>query len=322
MKHRVWIGAVLVAWATSASAQTPPALAAPERAFLAQQAQALQHLEWISVLDHAEQQIVTEKLHLVVPGKTVKSAPYSADTITESVQVLADGNRIVRRSTTRVYRDSEGRTRTEEVIGGGVQSVRISDPVSGETWTLDPQARTAYRSSLVVVKEAAGGDTSKTITIVSYGAGGERGAITVSRATGGAIQLDATQPPHTLSHVTITGGVVGSAIQIEQNPKLEGQATREDLGQQTIEGLVATGTRTTTTIPAGAIGNEQPIKIVSEQWFSPDLQVLVLTKFSDPRVGETTYRLTNVSRGTPDHSLFVVPPDYTIKEPAIKRQAR
>ena len=96
--------------------------------------------------------------------------------------------------------------------------------------------------------------------------------------------------------------------------------TREDLGRQTIEGVSATGTRTTWTIPAGAIGNLQPIKIVSEQWLSPDLQVLVLTRHSDPRTGENTYRLQNIVRAEPDRSLFTVPADYTLKESGIRKE--
>jgi hypothetical protein len=89
----------------------------------------------------------------------------------------------------------------------------------------------------------------------------------------------------------------------------------EQLGQQVIEGVMAEGTRTTTIIPARAIGNEQPITIVAEQWFSPDLQVLVATKHSDPRSGETVYRLVNILRGEQDRALFEVPADYTFKEP-------
>jgi hypothetical protein len=85
--------------------------------------------------------------------------------------------------------------------------------------------------------------------------------------------------------------------------------------------VLATGTRTTTEIPAGAIGNERPIRIVSEQWFSEDLKVLVLTKHTDPRVGETTYRLTNIVQSEPAALLFEVPPDYTVKNSVIRRQA-
>jgi len=89
---------------------------------------------------------------------------------------------------------------------------------------------------------------------------------------------------------------------------------KESLGNQTIEGVQAEGTRFTTTIPAGEIGNEQPIEIVSESWFSPELQTVVMTRHSDPRTGETTYRLTNINRSEPARSLFEVPSDYTIQE--------
>ena len=100
-----------------------------------------------------------------------------------------------------------------------------------------------------------------------------------------------------------------------------GTVNKEDLGTQVIEGLVATGTRNTTTIAAGSIGNEQPILIVSEQWFSPDLKVLVMTKHSDPRSGETIYRLTNIVQTEPARSLFEVPADYTLKDAVIRRQS-
>ena len=83
---------------------------------------------------------------------------------------------------------------------------------------------------------------------------------------------------------------------------------------QTIEGVAAEGTRTITTIPAGQIGNERDINIVSERWMSPDLGVLVMSKRSDPRMGETVYKLTNVNRSEPAHSLFEVPADYTVTD--------
>ena len=78
-----------------------------------------------------------------------------------------------------------------------------------------------------------------------------------------------------------------------------------------MEGVAVEGTRTTLTIPAGQIGNEQPINIVSERWFSPDLKVLVMSRQSDPRFGETTYRLTNLTRAEPSPQLFEIPADFT-----------
>src|SRR5581483_1734430 len=98
------------------------------------------------------------------------------------------------------------------------------------------------------------------------------------------------------------------------------QRTDEQLPGRMIEGVQADGHRVTTTIPAGAIGNELPIVVTSEEWKSPQLQVLVLTERKDPRFGDTSYRLLNVTRTDPDASLFQVPADYTIKDSAVRLQ--
>ena len=93
-------------------------------------------------------------------GKVVKGAPYSAEAVTESVQTLADGNRIVRKNTAQVYRDSEGRTRREQTInilghyapaGEAPRTILINDPVSGEHFSLDPRHRTARKLTVVRV---------------------------------------------------------------------------------------------------------------------------------------------------------------------------
>jgi hypothetical protein len=94
----------------------------------------------------------------------------------------------------------------------------------------------------------------------------------------------------------------------------DANAKEESLGKQVIEGIEAEGARTTITIPAGGIGNERAIEIISERWYSTELQTVVMTKHSDPRFGETVYRLTNISRSDPDASLFQVPSDYRIKD--------
>lgn len=89
----------------------------------------------------------------------------------------------------------------------------------------------------------------------------------------------------------------------------------EKLGTQLIEGVEAEGTRTRFTIPAGQIGNELPIHVVAERWYSSDLKVLVMSRHSDPRFGDTTYRLTNITRFEPPPHLFEIPSDFTIAEP-------
>ena len=94
----------------------------------------------------------------------------------------------------------------------------------------------------------------------------------------------------------------------------EKNVTREPLGQQMIEGVLCDGKRSTVTIPANSIGNDLPINIVSEEWYSPELQAVVMSKHSDPNMGEHVYRLTNIKRDEPAHSLFEVPADYTLQE--------
>jgi hypothetical protein len=84
----------------------------------------------------------------------------------------------------------------------------------------------------------------------------------------------------------------------------------EDLGTQNIEGVTCEGTRHITTIPAGAIGNDRPIEITYERWYSKDLGMVVSSKHSDPRFGEQTYTLKNILRAEPDPSLFTVPREF------------
>jgi hypothetical protein len=120
--------------------------------------------------------------------------------------------------------------------------------------------------------------------------------------------------PHPdLDQLRAEAGATGTFV-FKTHPGPNANEVKEQLGKQTIEGVEAEGTRTTVTIPAGEIGNERPIEIVSERWYSPELQLVVMTRHSDPRFGETTYKLTNINRAEPAKSLFEVPSDYTVKE--------
>ena len=101
---------------------------------------------------------------------------------------------------------------------------------------------------------------------------------------------------------------------VRTGPVNDANAVKTDLGKQTIEGVPAQGSKITRTIPAGQIGNEQPILITTETWYSPDLKVLVMSKTNDPRMGETIYKLANVQRTEPAATLFQPPDDYTVKE--------
>jgi len=221
------------------------------------------------------------------PGRVVKNAPYSADVITETTQVLPDGNHIRQISTVHVSRDSEGRTRSEQSLHtlGGLapnanlpQVVFINDPVTSTNYALNPASRSATKSTW---NRSAVADRPM-----------------MRRPESGAI-------PNASN--TVRGYRRGGT-----DPNLK----TESLGRQTIEGLAADGTRTTQTILAGQIGNEQPIQVVTEIWYSPDLQTVVLSKRTDPRTGESVTRLASVSRSEPPHALFEVPPDFKVTETA------
>src|ERR1051325_6350071 len=137
-------------------------------------------------------------------------------------------------------------------------------------------------------------------------------------AEGQKFEFRVAPPPPGMAGDQVTfkteGGAAGTFVFKRANNANE---VKEDLGKQTIEGVEAEGTRTTITIPAGEIGNERAIEIVNERWYSPELQLVVMTRHSDPRSGEMTYKLTNINRAEPAKSLFEVPAGYTVKEGPI-----
>jgi hypothetical protein len=217
----------------------------------------------------------------------VKNAPFSADVTTETTVVLGDGNHIRQTGSFRLYRDSEGRTRRDQSLNsvGGLASnadlppvVFINDPVAGVNYALSPSSKTGTRS-------AAGG----------RGFGGQAG----NRAGRSGPPPDGQAMGRRMR---------GGAVEGNRHVKTE------SLGQKTIEGVLAEGTRTTVTIPPAQMGNELPLQTVLETWYSPDLQISVLSKRSDPRTGETVTRYTNISRSEPVHSLFEAPADYKIAD--------
>lgn len=267
-------------------------------------------------------------------GKLVKGAPYSAQAVTEMTQTLADGNRIVNKSSTAIYRDSEGRTRREQTLRAigpfangnePPQTIFISDPVAGTTYMLDARSHlarktSAFRFNYKIAGPSAGvrspasadappppeaaepGKARTSIFIMADRPGAEgEGAMKVR--TGGDDVMSAPRAP---------GGDGGWVMEYHGNEHKN--AKTESLGKQIVEGVEAEGTRTTVTIAAGMIGNERPIEMVMERWYSPELQTVVMTRHSDPRSGETIYRLTNINRSEPAKSLFEVPADYTLKE--------
>ena len=92
-----------------------------------------------------------------------------------------------------------------------------------------------------------------------------------------------------------------------------GAATQEQLGSKAVNGLQAEGVRVTRTIASGQIGNDKPIEVVTERWYSPELQIAVMTVHTDPMMGTMTTKLVNVTKGDPDATLFQIPPDYKVE---------
>jgi hypothetical protein len=241
-----------------------------------------------------------------ISGKTVKGAPYSAEAVTESTQTLADGNRIVSKSTALVYRDSQGRTRREMSLTlpgmpDAPTFITINDPIAGSSYHLDPQMKVARK--LPVAPDG-----------MSFGIAGVPGIRATRGVIGGAVGA-----VHERGETDVlVNSSPASRVQIMTRVRPNGEPTAksESLGKRMIDGVEADGTRSTMTIPAGQMGNERDINIVTERWYSPELQTVISSKHSDPRSGETTYTLTNLKRSDPHPSLFQVPSDYTTANPS------
>jgi hypothetical protein len=289
---------------------------------------------------------------MTLQGGKITGAPYSAEAVTEMTQTLADGNRIVRTVSASVARDSEGRTRREQVLAAlgpwmpakQPKSVVITDPVAGTSFMLDEENKVAVKmpaamsfkiqsdgdETAVMVADKPLRDGEKTIHYRVEGKGGAppppppppppgAGAAVGAGAVGFVSEAAIAADNGTLGAVSIVTNTVEAYAGV---PPGHPAPEQKSLGTQTIEGVEATGTQSTVTIPAGAIGNEQAIKIVSEQWYSPALQVVVLSKRSDPRSGEMIYRLTQLDRSEPAPALFQVPSDYTIKDVEATKMRR
>jgi hypothetical protein len=210
-------------------------------------------------------------------GKLVTGAPFSGVAVTESTQTLGDGNHITHKTQSNVFRDSQGRVRKEVTLSG-----------------FGPMAASGAPKSFVVINDPVAKANfvlhpdTKVAEKMGHGGHGMKGLA--------------------------KGGKFEEKMQARQEAEIAaGNLKKEDLGTQVIGGVSAQGTRLTRTIPAGQIGNEKPILIVHETWFSSDLQMVVMSKRSNPWGGTTTYTLTNIQRTEPAASLFTVPSDFTVQ---------
>lgn len=211
-------------------------------------------------------------------GPVISGAPYSADVVNESVQTLADGNRIVDKNTTKQYRDSQGRERRE--LG---MMITITDPVAKVRYTLHPETKSADKMPM------ESGDN----------------LFVFANRTGEFQRFE---------HTTFTNAISVVKANLIAQGGVEPPEPITTLSTKNIEGLQANGTRTVRTIPAGEVGNERPIEVVDETFTAPELGLTILSTHSDPRSGVTTYKLANIQRADPPRSLFEIPSDYQVNE--------
>jgi len=311
LTHSILSSVVGIVWVAFAHAQDMPVLTPPP--LLSQRVEVMQSQE-PGVVVHGgggEMGFQFVAAEPAVSGKVVKGAPYSLEATVETEQTLADGNRIGHHQLVRVYRDSEGRTRREETLaalgpwaasGTPPTVVMIQDPVSRVTYSLDPQNK-------IAIKLPAGSlEPQNAIKLPA----GSADKITTSGGTpaGGIGISSSPHGPQTIMGVAgmfvVQEGMASAVVRPDE--------TSESLGKETVAGVSAEGVRLTTTIPAEAMGNERPIAITRERWFSPELQIVLRSKQNDPRFGVTTYEVTKLDRANPAHSLFEVPRDYRIRK--------
>ncbi len=267
----------------------------------------------------------------------VKNAPYSAQSVSERLQQLPDGNQIERRTRSASYRDSAGRTRHEVSNDKGeLRSVTISDPVAGTAWILHPQTRVAQklpsRTEIARISQAARESVRVHVERMRKEGrppaperreGEDRVSVNVERENDGTREtVRVMRLPRTpgadgaaigaLPHLgpMIAGAVSGALA----DTKWASKAVSRDLGTREFDGVKAAGKQRSYEIPAGEVGNRNPIVVANETWYSPELQVTVYSKHSDPRSGDYVYRLEGIKRGEPDASLFALPPDYQVRE--------
>jgi hypothetical protein len=235
----------------------------------------------------------------MVPAEAGK--PFSAMAISRSEQTYSDGTHVTHTVTMMEYRDMEGRTRMEPAEPPEpVKQIMIRDPVAGVRYSLNIAGKTATKIAMSgalgpIVQTPPGNAAAPT----GRGRGGR----------GGGAASDLAELQDNLQKLAqVSAAVQELARTAAKNPN----ATVEDLGTMSLNGVTAHGTRTTVVVPAGAIGNDREFRSIEERWFSDDLNLLVKSVSTDPRFGTTTYERRNISRQTPDSSLFQIPAGYSI----------
>ncbi|HKQ72173.1 MAG TPA: energy transducer TonB [Blastocatellia bacterium] len=320
-------------------------------------------------------------------NRLVTGAPFSADVVSETIQILQDGTRIVQRFDGRIYRDSQGRTRNERIYhmdgtGEQKQIINIYDPVGGASYRLNSETKTARKSSYpglvalappqtltlvarrpspnaknsmkVYVSEVKPGKAMKRIqpsyppiAKAANASGPVKVQVLISE-TGEVIDAHAVSGHPLLQDAAVQAArgwvfepteIAGRGVRVkgiltfnfalvdEGQPPAQAAssvtkstANTEQLGKKMVEGVECEGERAVTTMPVGTIGNDRPIETINETWYSPELKIMILSKRSDPRFGESTYSVTNITRSEPDAALFQAPSEYTLIDGESKKQ--
>lgn len=258
-----------------------------------------------------------------IRARGIKNAPYSGELISEQQQLLADGNQIVNKSSVMSYRDSAGRTRQEtRDASGNLRSVTIYDAVERVTYFLKPETKTATKIGPRPDMARLAGEKARVHTEELRQEGDEQ--IIVKRmerhvegetrrrtAEDVRIRITKDMADGASAGLERIGPVIAGAF---GDMKWASKATVKDLGGKEIDGIKAQGKLKSYEIPAGEIGNRNAITVTTESWYSPELQITLLNKRSDPRTGERSWRMAGIKRDEPAAALFTVPSDYTIKD--------
>jgi hypothetical protein len=217
-------------------------------------------------------------------GPPPLNAPFTADALTTVMQRLPDGSRIERKMTAHYYRDAAGRVRVEQAPpakpSADVRIIVFPDPASSGGYLLEPSSRHARILTRSIEDVAVGGGKHFAVRI---------GAVDF-------INFDRSPAAHLES--------IG--------PPLTDTVSDEALGSRQISGVETIGRRVTRVVPVGVLGNDEPIKLVDERWASPELKLLIYSRFSNSRTAAVEYLVTNIRRLEPSASLFEVPADYTL----------
>ncbi|MBC3880512.1 hypothetical protein H8K35_03675 [Undibacterium sp. LX40W] len=294
--------------------------------------------------EHATMITSNGNMHFIAAGETIKNAPFSAEFSIETIQKLADGNVISNKTTMFNARDSQGKTRRETRNSKGeIIDIAIVDP-TGSVMTLNPRAKTATkmpdRSQMgkgmpsggikeinveTIRKTKEGGENIEVRTVVGEAKAGEKNIVIkrighadgeMPMAAGGAkgITIDVRGPEAGPAMGMLANGPDGAFMRLFSDSKWAAKKQSKTLGTKEIEGVKAEGKLTSYEIPAGEVGNAQAIVVSDEIWTSPELQLIVYSKHSDPRSGERIYRLTNLKRDEVPSSLFAIPADYKVRD--------